>query len=304
MDRNTDSYDYPGSNNSAGRNTPRPPEWLSPDGIGNIPPPAAGAPPPPAPDSSGSYRRWTRYPVVYLPVMLSGTLIGYLYASPGRDSAGFQYRTAANVDKLECIEFWHARLTENYRHRLTPEQAIRSWIGVAEDPRGGGVPVHAQERTAQSIQALWEALNPHEQPLGEGPWIQDGESPDGTPVDRSNGWGPIVSAKRPNYEQDTRSSVRYFPIVLDGMRTGYVWASSSESAAGYIPMRSAGEPALIASGTWVFRFSQGYAAGWTALDSLRYCRRFGYDSMAGQVDPVSPELEAQNLVELKRLAGY
>lgn len=139
-----------------------------------------------APSLAPSYELWTRRPVVHLPVVLRGELVGALYCVPGTNIGGYKSRIpAGSVDDRHAREdFWCRRLAENYRQNLPPEQAIKSWRGVGEHPRCGGIPADAEEQQSPTLQQLWDQLNPEGPPLGDGPWIQDGEFPDGTPVDR------------------------------------------------------------------------------------------------------------------------
>jgi|GEM_PF-4196808 len=56
------------------------------------------------------YSRWTRLPLVYLPVRRRGELIGHLWASRGYNAAGFERRLAVAGDDLDCVIAWEARL--------------------------------------------------------------------------------------------------------------------------------------------------------------------------------------------------
>ncbi len=92
------------------------------------------------PEFADEYDSWTRRPVVYLPVVSRGDLIGYLWAGIGSNAAGYMRRLAADPDNATCPDFWQDRLAENCRNNLTPEQVIQHWIGWPEDPRCGAIP--------------------------------------------------------------------------------------------------------------------------------------------------------------------
>ncbi|NEW34874.1 hypothetical protein GV791_20260 [Nocardia cyriacigeorgica] len=250
-----------------------------------------------------SYESWTRKPVRYLPVTCEGRLIGYLWAAVGSDAAGYERCLAADPDNMTCLSFWFDRLSENYRNGLDPVIAIRQWIGVPEDPRCGGIDASAVEREAPSLQAMWAELNPEAEPMGEGPWVQDGELPSGTPVDRSKGWSTPVMATPPTYAKHASSTVHYLPVVKDGVLIAYLWASPTDHAADYLPVASAGEQARAGAGLWQLRLSDFYATGTPPLDALRQCRNYPHDFMSGVIPADAHELVAPTLDELKALAN-
>ncbi|TLF54327.1 hypothetical protein [Nocardia cyriacigeorgica] len=257
----------------------------------------------PAPQPRDGYERWTRRPVVYLPVYRRGELIGYLWAGIGSDSAGYMRRISADPDNARCPRFWAGRLDESYRRNMTPDQAIQHWIGVPEDTRCGGIPADATPQQAASKQSLWDQLNPEGPPMSEGPWIQDGELPDGTPADRSKGWSTPSSITPSTYADYTSTSVHYLPIVKDGNLIAYLWASPTEQAADYLPTSSAGEQARIAAGLWHLRLSDFHAAGTPPLDALRQCRNYPHDYMSGEIPDDARELVAPTLDDLKAIAS-
>lgn len=263
----------------------------------NMPP----FPPPLVPDDD--YDVWTRRPIIYLPVVRNGELIGYLWAGINSNAASYMRRMSADTDNITAPEFWRKRLMENFRNRLTPEQAIQHWIGVPPHPRCGGIPTGAIPQHAPSKQALWEKLNPEGPPLGEGPMVQDGEFSDGTPLDRSKGWSTPHSVPTPTYSSETTSPVHYLPVTKNGKLTAYLWASPTEQAAGYLPCRNAGRDALTGAGLWRSRLSHSYSAGHSALAAIRYCRTFPYDHLSGVIGPNAPEHVARNLDELRGIAG-
>lgn len=249
------------------------------------------------------YSRWTRRPVIYLPVAAGAQLIGYLWAGVGSRAAGYMRRMSADPDNITRPDFWHNRLTMNYQNGLAPEQAIQSWIGVPEDPRGGGVPAGATVQQANSMQALWDQLNPEGPPIGEGPWVQDDEFPSGTPVDRAKGWSAPISIAEPTYSQETTTPVHFIPITKNGEVVGFLWASPTEQAADYLPLRYAGQDGIVGRGRWLARLSDCFAEGRHPVDAIRYCRRFPYDEYSGWIEPDAPEGVAPSLAELREAAN-
>ncbi|WP_051133697.1 hypothetical protein [Nocardia paucivorans] len=265
-----------------------------------MPPPPPGHPTPPV--MPEEYSPWTRRPVRYLPVVRNGQLIGVLWGATSGKAAGYHRKLDADPDNITCPGFWYERLTRNYRQGLTPLQAIRSWIGVPEDPRCGGIPPHAVESEATTIQELWDRINPEGPPLGNGPWLQDGELPDGSPWDRSQGWSTPHSVVPPTYAQSTDTAVHYYPVTLNGTVVGYLWASPTDQAAQYLPRTAAGRQGTIAAGLWQLRLSDSYAAGLPALEAIRRCRNYPPDFLSGAIDPNTPEQQLPSLNDLLELA--
>ncbi len=254
------------------------------------------------PGTPTGYQHWTRLPVGYLPVYRRGTLIGCLWASPNQHAAGFERRLAVAGADLDCLIAWEARLNEAAAAGLTPRAAIERWIGAPEDAVAGIVPPQSVTAESPSLTWLWEQLNPDGPPLGEGPLIQDGAYPDGTPVDREQGWGPLVSVPLESYADTTGAPVRYLPVRLNSDVVGYVWAAVSDDAAGYLPCARAGRAGEIAAGLWRMRLSDAYRAGQPATEALRGLTGFGHDELSGIAGPDVPADPAPGLAALRRLA--
>ncbi|AHH15807.1 hypothetical protein NONO_c10000 [Nocardia nova SH22a] len=112
----------------------------------------------PQPDPlEGMYEPWTRKPLYYWPILLQGDFVGYIWTSQNHDSAGLVRRL--NRDDFMWMSTWPSRQTD-------------------------------------TLAALYELVNPGG-PRPSNPLVQDGMYPDGTPVDRSQGWGPLVGAPSP-----------------------------------------------------------------------------------------------------------
>ncbi|MBF6098037.1 hypothetical protein IU510_08090 [Nocardia cyriacigeorgica] len=261
---------------------------------------ALSSPPAPIPKIN-DYSRWTRKPVVYLPVVSDTRLIGYLWAGVGSHAAGYMRRISADPDNITCPDFWNRRLTANYQNQLTPEEAIQSWIGVPEDPRCGGVPADATTLEAPSEQALWDLLNPDGPPMGEAPFILD---EDMVPDCRAPGGYRLLdrpySVSPPTYAGETSTRVHFLQVAKAAEIVAVLWASPTENAAGYLPFRWAGKAGIVGRGLWEIRLSDSYAAGRDPLEAIRDCRRHPEDEYSGRIEPNTPEGIAPSLGELRR----
>ncbi|AYF77075.1 hypothetical protein D7D52_28355 [Nocardia yunnanensis] len=249
-----------------------------------------------------NYDAWTRLPVFYLPVTLGEVLVGYLWGSQNGNSAGFFASAETGGNRIKTIVYWNDRLEETYRMGLTPVEAIGYWIGKPADPQFGGIAGDAEQGEARTIQELALRADPG-RPLGEGPWIQDGTFPSGSPEERSEGFGAIAPVPTPTYPDETTSAVIYLPVSLKGVIVGYVWASTNDDAAGYIPRAAVGQAGVVAGGLWRSRLIDARMAGLSALDAARRCRSLPANAPGtfGLIDPI-PEQQASTLSDLRRLA--
>ncbi|XVQ10059.1 hypothetical protein ACQP1W_47355 [Spirillospora sp. CA-255316] len=279
------------------------------------PQPPQGPPPPPqGPPPSGvpsfrepppeSYEPFTRKPVIYLPVLLNGSRIGFLWASVTDRAAGFMRCREFLQEAWEAPMVWDERLQHSYAQGLPAREAIRGWVGAPEDPRGGGVPSGAREEVADALTEV-EALADPTRPPSPGPLIQDGEFPDGTPVDRSKGWGPLHFEVPPSYDLETDGPVRYLPVVKGSVLLGYLWASVAGGAAFYMERKDAGIDGVNAGGPWIVRLRELYGQGVPANEVLARCRAEppGGGDRAGAVPPDAREEELPGLEALERLAS-
>lgn len=282
--------------------------------MSNVPPPSGhngpqGPPPPGAPPAPGfaesrprSYAHTTRTPVVHLPVMLNGLHIGYLWAGMDDGSAGFIRRNEFLEQAFEAPFVWSRRLRDAHAQGLPSREAIRQWAGRPEDPRGGGVPAGAPEEVADGTRALSELANPDAERHS---WdsFRHGELPDGTPMDRSEGWGPLHFELPPGYDLITDGPVRYLPVVQGDLVLGYLW--SGGTAALFLPRADAAAPGSDAMGAWVQRLRDLYAQNVPASEALARGRTMTADPVAGAVPADATVQEAPTLQALRdRAAVY
>lgn len=261
--------------------------------------PSGGGPIPPPPDLSTGYDRWSRRPIAYLPVMVGGELVGCLWASVEGHAAGYLRRIAADSDNITRPSYWNEQLDRLADRGMTALDAIRSWIGAPADAHMGRIPADAEEGRATNKAELWELLNPGGPPLGEGPWVQDGEYPSGSPEDRASGWSAPTVVNPPRYATETTGPIIFYPVAKNSRTVGYLWASPTDSAADYVPRLSAGPDGQMAGGLWVARLMDCYAARLSALEAIRWCRGQPYDEYSGAIPPGAQEEHLESLSSLR-----
>jgi hypothetical protein len=258
----------------------------------------------PTPDPN--YDIWTRLPLIYLPVLLNGDPIGYLWASKSRPAANFlDFLAGGSVDmhrRMDLRSVWQDRLRESYRQRMTPLDAVRQWRGAPAHPRAGAIPADAVEAEITGIRALFQQAYPDRPPMDDAD-IVDGTYADGRPVGFSQGRGPVLHSTPPRYRNETDAPVSYREITDSrGLLIGYLWASPAEDAAGYLPRRAAGEMAFWASGLWEYRLNEAHAEWLSPLEALHRYETAPVDGPYGGISRESPVLEAGSLAELRALA--
>lgn len=261
----------------------------SPAGGGQLPPPAQ------------SYSHWTREPVIYFWVRLRGKRIGCLWGSVQHPAAGFLLAPDVSGAQMYAGDVWEDRLAESYAARIPAAEAVRRWKGAAEDPVAGAIAAGEEEGQATSLQVLHEVVAPGF-PAPAGPAIQDGKFPDGTPVDRSHGFGPLISTLPPTYPEETAAPVRYLPVTVQGTVVGYLWASVDGQAAGYLNREPAGTAGEVAAGLWKLRLSDAHRKGVPSLDALRRCALAPEDRLSGIIGRDAQERELPGLDALRELA--
>ncbi|URM96337.1 hypothetical protein LUW76_19495 [Actinomadura madurae] len=278
-----------------------PPPWDP-----GAPPSTPGAPPafPDAvelPPSTPSYAHWTREPLIYFWVLLRGRRIGCLWGSSRHQAAGFLLAPDVSEAEMYAADVWEDRLAEAYARDMQAAEAVRRWKGAAEDQVGGAIPADEEERRAPSLQALHEVVAPGF-PAPEGPSVQDGLFEDGTPADRSAGFGPLFSAPPPTYPEQAAGPVRALPVTLAGTVVGYVWASADGQAADYVSREPAGTAGEVAAGLWKMRLSDSHREGVSSLEALRRCALAPEDRLSGVIGQDAPEQDLPGLDALRELA--
>lgn len=101
----------------------------------------------------------------------------------------------------------------------------------------------------------------------------------------------------------TSSPVRCRAVTLRGRPVGYLWAATTDDAAGFVVRKAAGADAFNASVGWAERLRRAKANGLTPLQALRHWTGDAEDLKAGTVTdqeeehPTLAALEAET--ELK-----
>lgn len=107
-----------------------------------------------------SYQVWQSYgvladgPCVYRPVRMGDKMIGYLWASPAENAAGFEPNLRVRPESDYAEGWWLREFTKQHMRGLNALEAIRARIGEAEHPRGGRVDGGDEERDVESLDAL------------------------------------------------------------------------------------------------------------------------------------------------------
>jgi hypothetical protein len=213
----------------------------------------------------------------YFPVTLGGEVIGYLYASEGRDGAGF-VRRAVNARDSLAERRWSERLRAGEADGLSPREALRRWVGAPEDREAGGIDADVAERWAPNLAALVEL-----------------RKPTGTRE-------LFPSLSGPSYRSSTDAPVSYRPITRGREVLGYLWASESDDAAGYVKRASSGVEGLRAGALWRARLAEAKGEGLTPTQALRrWVGAPGYLEF-GEIAEDAEELGAPDLQALKEMA--
>lgn len=103
-----------------------------------------------------SFPSSTQAAVTYIPVMLRGSLAGYVWAAVTDDAVGYVERESLGDDAFNAGVEWVTRFRWAKANGLTPRQVLRHWAGQPEDGEAGYVPPDSENRAASldSLRAL------------------------------------------------------------------------------------------------------------------------------------------------------
>lgn len=104
----------------------------------------------------------------------------------------------------------------------------------------------------------------------------------------------------PRFPRTTESPVRFGSVVLRGAVVGYLWAATTDDAAGFVTCKSVGADAFNASVQWSERLKWAKENGLAPLQVLRHWVGAAEDPKAGAVS--GEEQEVANLTELEARA--
>jgi hypothetical protein len=251
------------------------------------------------------YRPYTRTAVRYYPVVLNGTIIGFLWASETDYAASFLRRLEAQetLAGFQAAVVWSERFAEASARRMSPIEALRYWVGRSEHPEAGGIPAGTPEGEADSEQALDEIANPgNVRPEDYTRDVYSATWPDGTPYDRSQGWDPPGRWVPPQtgYSIETKSPIVYVPIRKDDEIIGYLWAATHDDAAYFVPRITTVEFRVVDA--WISRLDQAKQEGLTPIQALRRWVGRDEEDDAGSIPADAEQREAPSLEMLERIA--
>ncbi|MCD0444741.1 hypothetical protein LO763_14055 [Glycomyces sp. A-F 0318] len=243
-------------------------------------------------------------PVRFYPLVLGGATVGYLCAAAdeARPAAGtILILSALDMPaRIDLAVLWERRLADAATAGLRPLEALEQWRGAPEDSVGGAIPPGAQLRDAASAAVLVEWANPGEVPPSDlaGPVPQ--------PPPGRNDWRlshPEIEARErcKSYPRETPEQVRYLPVRMDHDLIGYVWASVTDDAAGFMQNQRSGKTNW-AEVWWLEEFVKLHGAGLSPLEALRARSGAPQHPTGGRIDPMDWERTANDLNYLFRLA--
>ncbi|WP_433325748.1 hypothetical protein [Spirillospora sp. CA-294931] len=253
---------------------------------------------------ANDYAAHTYGPVAYYPVTLGGELIGFLWASRSEPAAGFWRRVDGPEGTFLASGVWSERLMAAHARGLSAVEAIRDQVGAPEHPEAGTVAAGAPEGEASGLAEIDELANPGN-PADPDAFadLDRGLLPDGTPIDRSKGWGPLSLPNPSTYPDETSGPVVYLPVAKEGRVVGYVWASPTREAASYLERAEVGVDGWNAGVPWKVRLRDAHAEGLPAIEALRRLVGTPPDPRGGEIPAGTQEREAGSLDELRELAG-
>ena len=129
-----------------------------------------------------------------------------------------------------------------------------------------------------------------------------GWEPTGQPGD----FGPLSpwTLELTTYRACTDTAVRCLPVVLDGHVVGYVWASETEDAAGYVGRGRTGKVGWDAGGPWNRRLQKAWDAGFTAWEAVQLWIGEPEDSVGGAIPDDAEEMVLPDSQAARYLASH
>lgn len=124
----------------------------------------------------------------------------------------------------------------------------------------------------------------------------------GAPVPLSDEPEFITMWAPDRYASKCATAIRYAPAVAVERTLGYLWASTTEQAAGFVVEESAGDAAFNAAVAWSERLLRSRTEGLTALEALAAWTDVAEEPRTGRIPPGS-ERTAASVNDLKRHEG-
>ncbi|WP_239647094.1 DUF6177 family protein [Nocardiopsis salina] len=174
---------------------------------------------------------------------------------------------AVDIDtRIDMCGIWEDRLKSDAEADLTPVESIERWQGVPGRSNTGEIVPGADLHTCPDMPALDQILNPGTEPPEDivGKFLSD-------PVFLAGReWGVFVATEvDAGYKIRADGEIIYRPVRKNEMIIGYLWASNSENARGYVPRPAAGAPAWQAEGWWIDQVAEAAGRGMTPVEALR-----------------------------------
>lgn len=91
------------------------------------------------------------------------------------------------------------------------------------------------------------------------------------------------------YAHTCETAIQYAPAVADGRTLGYLWASTTGEAAGFVPAEAAGGDGWNSSVAWSTRLRRSKAEGLTALEALHAWTDKPEEPRTGRILPSSAQ---------------
>ncbi|MFD4261655.1 hypothetical protein ACFWR9_29515 [Streptomyces sp. NPDC058534] len=125
------------------------------------------------------------------------------------------------------------------------------------------------------------------------------------PTGRPGDFGPLGpwTLELTNYLACTDTAVRCLPVVLRGLVIGYLWASESEDAAGYVGRAGTGAVGFDAGGRWRRRLKEARDAGFSAWEAVQLWVGEPEDSVGGAIPDDAQDLILPNSEAARGLAS-
>ncbi|REE97158.1 hypothetical protein [Thermomonospora umbrina] len=242
------------------------------------------------------YNRWPVGAVRYRPIIVGDEVVGYLWAS-AHAAGALRRRSADRALSLRAHLGWNDRLTQAHQRRLDPQEALRL---LADEP------VHAEHGRLGDLAEVPDFADLEElaNPGSGGTKAAEYQRELALKAERERRHpspAPVIR-RPPGYPRKTDSPVLYVPVVKDDTVLGFLWAATTDDAAGYVRREWAGPAASQTSVPWLDVLAAAQSEGLSPLRALR--RAIGAEELpeAGAVPAGAEIRNAPSLAALRELA--